>query len=276
MIWAIFALMAAVAMAMVLVPLLKARAKTVARADYDLAVYRDQLAEIDRDLERRVLTADQADAARIEIQRRILAAADAGAAAATGPRRVTAVAVAVAVLLPAGAFGLYGLLGSPQVPDQPHAGRTDPAQEMRQQAALFEGMVAQLAAKLEANPSDGKGWAMMGRSLRVLGRRDEAVGAYRKALALLPGDTQVRMDYAGMLLEEVPQGTTLPPEFVALMREVNAIDGQQMDALYFLGLAEMQAGNTARAKTLWAKLYDLLPPESEDRAELKRMMEELK
>lgn len=124
MIWAIFAAMTALAMAFVLVPLLRGRAKVAARADYDLAVYKDQLAELDRDLERGVLTADQAGAARVEIQRRMLAAAEAGGKAAdAAPRRILAPAAVVAVLLPVAAFGLYAVLGSPRLPDVPHAGR---------------------------------------------------------------------------------------------------------------------------------------------------------
>lgn len=278
MIWAVFAVMAVVAMVMVLLPLLRARTATVARADYDLAVYKDQLAEIDRDVERGVLTVDQAGAARVEVQRRMLAAAGGDAEPKTGvrPWRVTGVAVVIAVAMPLAAFGFYGLLGTPRLPDQPHAGRQDPAQDMQQQAAFIETMVAQLAARLEQNPEDGKGWAMMGRSLRVLDKRDEALAAYEKAVALLPGDVPVRLDFGGLLLEEVPAGGTLPPRFVALMREVNASDSEQVDALYFMGIAEAQAGNNARAKALWGKLVDLLPPGSEDRGEISRMMEELK
>ncbi len=277
MIWAIFAAMTALAMAFVLVPLLRGRAKVAARADYDLAVYKDQLAELDRDLERGVLTADQAGAARVEIQRRMLAAAEAGGKAAdAAPRRILAPAAVVAVLLPVAAFGLYAVLGSPRLPDVPHAGRQDPAREMAEQAALFEGMVASLAAKLEANPEDGKGWAMMGRSLRVLGRRDQAIEAYKMAMRLMPRDTQVRLDYAGLLVADVPQGAPLPAEFVKVMTDVNRIDGDQPDALYFLGIAAVQGGDAARARALWTRLRDQLPAESEDRAELDRMIAELK
>lgn len=147
---------------------------------------------------------------------------------------------------------------------------------MAEQAALFEGMVASLAAKLEANPEDGKGWAMMGRSLRVLGRRDQAIEAYKMAMRLMPRDTQVRLDYAGLLVADVPQGAPLPAEFVKVMTDVNRIDGDQPDALYFLGIAAVQGGDAARARALWTRLRDQLPAESEDRAELDRMIAELK
>lgn len=65
--WIIAALMAAAAVAVLLRPLLRRDAAVAARADYDLAVYRDQLAELDRDRERGLVTAEEAEAARVEI-----------------------------------------------------------------------------------------------------------------------------------------------------------------------------------------------------------------
>lgn len=278
MIWVIFAAMMAVALALLLVPMLRAKAKpSAARLDYDLVVYQDQLAEIGRDLERGVLTADQAEAARTEVQRRILVAAEAGReAVGTSPRRTATVAVVIALAAPAIAFGLYGLLGSPAVPDMPADGRKGQMAQVQQQAAMFKGMVDQLAAKLEQNPNDGKGWAMMARSQRVLGNPEKAREAYAKAMALMPADPQVRLDYASMMLDEIPEGGALPPEFIEVMREVLALDGENTDALYFLGVAEAQNGNAAQARALWTKLLSKIPEGSDDRAELQRQIDALK
>ncbi|HSV28789.1 MAG TPA: c-type cytochrome biogenesis protein CcmI [Candidatus Omnitrophota bacterium] len=276
MIWMIFAVMVAVALAILVLPLLKHRSKPLARAEYDLAVYKDQLGEIDRDVERGVLTPDQAEAARTEISRRMLAAADAKEGAAASPRGGKLAVAAIVTLVPLVAFGLYGTLGHPGLPDQPFADRKGQVQDMQQQADMFKGMVASLAAKLEQNPKDGKGWAMMGRSLKVLGESDKARDAYKKAIALLPGDAMVRLEYGGLLLEEIPQGSALPPEFVALMRDVNAIDPNQPDALYFLGISEFQEGRKLKARTYWTKLLDKVPEGSEDRIEVLKLIESTK
>lgn len=276
MIWIIFAAMAAATVALLLVPLLRARPQAVSRAAYDLTVYKDQLAEVERELERGTLTADQADAARTEIQRRILALGDVGKG--TAPQRSSAklAAAVIVAVVPLVGFGVYTLLGQPAMPDQPYAARKGQLDQMQGQADMIKAMVAQLSARLEKEPNDGKGWAMLGRSLRVMGETEKATAAYKKAVALLPGDTQVRMEYGAVLLGQVPQGGQLPPEFVRLMREVVAVDPKNPDALYFAGLAEAQGGNVAKARDLWTRLLALLPEGSEERGEVQQQLDALK
>lgn len=276
MIWIIFAAMAAATVALLLVPLLRARPQAVSRAAYDLTVYKDQLAEVERELERGTLSADQADAARTEIQRRILALGDVGKGAA--PQRSTArlAAALVAVVVPVVGFGIYVLLGQPNLPDQPFAGRKGQMAQMQGQADMIKAMVAQLSARLEKEPNDGKGWAMLGRSLRVMGETEKSQAAYKKAVALLPGDAEVRLEYGALLLSQVPQGGPLPPEFARLMREVVAVDPKNPDALYFSGLAEAQAGNAAKARDLWTRLLALLPEGSDERKEVQEQLDALK
>lgn len=278
MIWALFALLLAATLAILLVPLLRRRGKAASRAEYDLTVYKDQLAEVERELERGTLSADQAEAARIEIQRRILAAADEAGDVAEpmSPRRQAGLAVIVAAGVPAAALLVYAVLGSPHLPDQPYSARADKVHEMEDQAAFVQRMVAQLTAKLEKDPSDGKGWAMLGRSLRVMNQPGKAKEAYARAARLMPGDTQVRLEYASLLLDEIPQGAPLPPEFVGLMREIAAVDPKNTDALYFLGISEMQTGNTAKARDYWSRLLVLLPEDSEDRATIQKQLDELR
>ncbi|MBC7908833.1 MAG: c-type cytochrome biogenesis protein CcmI [Rhodospirillaceae bacterium] len=274
MIWVIFAAMAAATVALLLVPMLRARPKAASRAEYDLTVYKDQLVEVDREVERGTLTADQADAARMEIQRRILAMGD-GGKEQVRPRRVGLASALVAASVPVVAFGLYLVLGQPWLPNQPYSARTD-TNQMQDQAGLIQGMVAQLQARLDKDPKDGKGWAMLGRSYRVLGDTVKAAESYKKAAALLPGDVQVRMEYGALLLAEVPAGAILPPDFVNVMREVLAADPKNVDALYFLGVSEGQLGNNAKARELWTRLVVLLPEGSEDRAEVQKQIDGLK
>lgn len=275
MIWIVFAAMTAATVALLLVPLLRARPKAASRSEYDLTVYKDQLAEVEREVERGTLTSDQAEAARTEIQRRILAMGD-GTKDQIQPRRVGLVAALVAVIVPVVGFGTYVMVGQPALPDQPYAARADKIGQMQDQEAMIRNMVASLSARLEKDPNDGKGWAMLGRSYRVMGAMDKAQTAYKKAAALMPGDTQVRLEYGALMLAEVPDGAPLPPDFVRLMREVVAVDPKNVDALYFLGISEAQTGNIAKAKDLWTRLLVLLPEGSEDRAEVQKQIDGLK
>ncbi|KAF0222177.1 MAG: hypothetical protein FD176_2867 [Rhodospirillaceae bacterium] len=275
MIWLIFAGLALATTAMLVLPLLQAKAVPLARAEYDLTVYRDQLAEIEVEMERGTLSADQAVAARTEIQRRILALGGVAKPEVAQAARSWKLATVLALVVPLLAFGLYVFLGAPMLPDQPYAARADKIKEMQDQGEMIRNMVASLTAKLEQNPGDGKGWGMLGRSLRVLGQKDQAITAYRKAITLLPADTTVRMELAGLLLEDIPQGAVLPPEFVGLMREVLAVDPNNMDALYFAGIGALQMGDTRRARELWTKVMVQLP-EGEDKSEIKKQIDELK
>src|SRR5882672_5201226 len=110
---------------MLLAPLFLQRRGPTSREAYNLAVYRDQLAEIERDLARGVLAAEHAEAARAEIARRILALnpAEAEIGPTSRPRLAATVAI---LLLPVAAWILYWQLGSPSLPDQPFAARSAP------------------------------------------------------------------------------------------------------------------------------------------------------
>jgi cytochrome c-type biogenesis protein CcmH len=115
---------------------------------------------------------------------------------------------------------------------------------------------------------------MLGRSYRALGRMTEAKDAYAKAAKLLPKDIQARVEYAVLLLDEA-EGDTLPPEVIRLMTEVLALDPGQPDALYFLGLDAAMAGDKAKARTLWTRLLDKLPPDSPARTQVQQQLDGL-
>src|SRR3954447_9647889 len=125
--WFVLSLMTVAAIFAVLWPL--ARRAEPARAGTDLAVYRDQIEEVRRDLAAGLIGEQAALAAEREVSRRLIAAADASAADTIGTPaapiawRRRAAALAIPLLLPIGAGGLYLALGSPTLPDQPLAGR---------------------------------------------------------------------------------------------------------------------------------------------------------
>jgi cytochrome c-type biogenesis protein CcmI len=275
MIWIIFAAMTLASVALLLVPLWRASPQAASRAEYDLTVYKDQLAELEREVERGTLDAAQADAARTEIQRRILASAGTSRDKAAPQRKGLATAL-VATVVPLVGFGFYALLGRPDLPDQPFSDRADKIHQMQDQIAMVRNMVESLSARLEKQPGDAAGWALLGRSLRVLGEPERAQEAYRRSAALNPGDVQVRLEYGSLMLAELPEGALLPPDFVRLMREVVAVDPKNPDALYFLGVSEAQTGDVPKARDYWARLLAVLPEGSQDRAAIQRQMDELK
>src|SRR6516162_7939116 len=125
MLWSILAVMTAAALGVVIWPL--ARARALQAAGSDLAVYRDQLEEIERDRADGRIGHDEFEAARVEVSRRLLGAASAGGpeTAETVPRggRRIAALVSAIIAVPLVAGPLYMLLGSPDLPGEPIMGR---------------------------------------------------------------------------------------------------------------------------------------------------------
>jgi len=244
-------LMTIAILAILVAPLLRRPPSRAPRAAYDLEVYRDQLAEVDRDRARGGLNDEEHAASRREIERRLLAAAgdDANAAPATA-RPGPAMAVAIAFLVPLAAGGLYLWLGAPGTETQPFASRERPAPAT--QPAQIEAMVAKLARRLETRPDDLKGWVMLSRSYGVLGRYDDAVAALRRALALKPGDAGLTASL-GELRVMAADGMVTPAARANFEAAV-AAEPSHPAARFYLGLARVQAGEPKAALDIWLAL----------------------
>ena len=195
MFWVTLAAMTVLAALAVLLPLVRRR---TAAAAPDLAIYRDQLAEVDRDLAAGLVTAAEAEAARVEVKRRLLAAADRIAAAGApgaGRGRRWAVAAAGLVVVPLLAVGLYLVIGVPDLPDQPLTARREAPSDHQDLAALIE----QVEARLAENPDDGRGWEVLAPVYMRSGRYADAVKANQNVIRLL-GDSADRLANLGEAL----------------------------------------------------------------------------
>jgi cytochrome c-type biogenesis protein CcmH len=258
----IFAAMTAVAVAALLWPLFRQRG-TPERSSFELGVYRDQLAEIDRDVERGLIGPAEAAAARLEIERRILRAApDPAATAASadpsgGGRRHPVLAAAVQV--PVQALGLYAALGAPDLPDRPFASREDRRQGDPEQPNIA-AMVARLEARLAESPDDLDGWLMLGRSKGALGDHRAAIEAYRRAQALAADDPRVHAGL-GESLVMAAQGVVTPEAKTLFTRLLETAPDDPRPA-YYLGWADVQAGDHHAALERWRKLLAVTPAEA--------------
>ncbi len=121
-------------------------------------------------------------------------------------------------------------------------------------------MIKALSARLEQNPNDGKGWAMLARSYAVMGRYNEAVPAYEKAVNLIPNDPVLLVDYADIL--GVVNGKNLQGKPTELIQKALLLDGTNAKGLNLMGTAAFQAGEYIHAVSYWEKLLQLLPPDS--------------
>jgi len=258
--------MTSLALAMLLVPLLSHRRGPAARDDYTLAVYRDQLAEIERDLSRGLLSAEETEAARAEIGRRILALkpadADPGSGAIPGrptpvghAGNLTAATLAI-LLLPIAAWALYWQLGSPALPDQPFAERgsagTRPVAHDGAHLGDMKDALTRLAAHLKDHPEDLTGWLLLARTEAGLGHYREAAEAYRHAVDLSGHRADISGDW-GEALVLAAGGNVTPAARQAFEAGLNDKEAAPRSR-YYLALAQMQQGDVKGALKAWGDL----------------------
>jgi len=251
------ALFAAVALAFVLPPLLRAArpAAEAARGEANALIYREQLVELRAERERGAMGEEPFQRAMRELERRIVAEAGTSASAAQqGPHALAAVLVALAIPLIAGVG--YWHLGAPFAL-QP--GATEALAPPR--PGELEEMVEKLSNQLQKSPGDAEGWALLARSLAALGQHERAAQSFSRAAQLLPNDANVLADYADALA--VTRGRQLAGEPMQLVRRALAADPQHLKALALAGAGEFQAGEHAAAAGHWRQVLALLPPDSE-------------
>lgn len=272
--WILATSMVAIALAFVLVPLLRLRTSGApSEAEANLEVLRGQRQEIDADIGAGVLPADARDEALADLVGRAAddLAPPAPAAEAAAQRPWIAAAIA-ATAIPALAFGLYLAIGNPGASDLARllAAQQPPAVGEKQIVAMVES----LAAKVKERPDDAKGWALLARSMGALGRFREAAEAYERLANLKPGDPDVLADYADTL--GMVQGQRLEGRPTELARQALAIDPKHQKALALAGTAAMDAGDFAGATTHWQALIAQLQPDSPDAKQVEGILDEIR
>src|SRR4051812_8201938 len=243
--WFVFAVMTAAAIFAVLLPLgLGARAPS---DGCEVVVYKDQLAEIERDVESGLIGKVEAEAARVEISRRLLAAADqeGGAPVKANPGMRRAAAVLALVGLPIVALAVYLPLGSPQLPDFPLTARAAPPDGSQP----LEALVSQVEQHLQKNPTDGRGWSVLAPVLARLGRTEDAIRAYRNVINFAGDGAARRADLGEMLAAAA--GGVVTAEAKAEFERAHALDADEPKSNYYLGLAAEQDGRKDDAAAIW-------------------------
>src|SRR5947209_911817 len=254
--WFVFALMTAAAVFAVLWPL--GRGPRPHRQGSEAAVYKDQLAEVERDAAAGLIGTSEAVAARVEIGRRLLAADDAERElpAQSNIRLRRAVAVIALAGLPVLAVAFYLPLGSPTLLDFPLAERAkgSPASQP------LDNLVAQVEAHLDNNPTDGRGWDVLAPVLAKLGRFDDAIKAYRNAI-LYAGDSASRRADLGEVIA-IAAGNVITADAKAEFDRAVALNADDVKASYYLGIAAEQDGRASEAAAIWRALLAKAPQDA--------------
>lgn len=234
--------------------------------EINTGIYRDQLAELDRDLAAGTLAEADHAQARSELQRRLLddaSTAETPVASVSGARTTTWL-IALSVPLLAGA--LYAVLGKPAA--------LDPVARQGTTQGDVVKMVATLAARLEAKPDDPKGWAVLGRSYRVMGRMPDAQKAFERIGPELDRDPVLLAEYADVLAANANgQLEGKPMEMVARALK---LDPDNPMALALSATAAFNRKDIGTAVAQWERLLKTLPPDSEDAKWVQNQLTEIR
>ncbi len=239
----------------------------LSRQELNAAIYRDQFAELESDRAEGALTQDDYVQARTELQRRLIedsSTATEGVASTAASGR--AVPIALAISLPLVAVLLYLMLGSPAGLKPP------PPAEQQFSAQEIERMVSGLAAKLENEPGNLQGWAMLARSYRQMGRMPDAVRAYERVVSQNAGNADLLVEYADTLAS----ASGFNSKVLALIDKALQLEPNHPIGLWLRGTAAYESQQYAKAIADWETLLKLVPPESEDANVLRANIAETK
>lgn len=272
--WIILTVLTAAAAVIVTVPLARRASQPVRPGQPEIDLAREQIAEIEREVDEGTLDATEAGAARIEIERRALGAIrqaeTAEAAPATGSGNLAIAIVAGWVVV--GAVGLYTVTGRPDLPAVPVTRQATAAPTPRPAAApamqssdalpvpagTVDDAITALADRLRDNPDDADGWQMLGWSYYNTQQYDQAVAAYARAAALRPNDAELLSLYGETIVRAASgQVTEMALDVFDRALASNPDDAR---ARFFKGMALEQAGDPAAALEAWLALLASAPP----------------
>ena len=297
--WIIIGVLAVAVAALLAVALVRGRRDAEHPAAYDLRVYRDQLKEVDRDLARGVIGADDAERIRAEISRRILAAdAQLHEARDSGdqPAGVSrAVAGGTAAVLVAGAIGIYWQLGAPGYGDLGLKDRIETAREFREnrpsqeqaeaQVALpdlpqtpseqYIELVKRLREAVAQRPGDLQGQTLLARNEAALGNFKAAYEAQQAVLSIKGAEATAQdyADYADMMI--LAAGGYVSPQAETALRAALARDPGNGTARYYMGLMAAQTGRPDQAFRVWDALLKEGPSDAPWIAPIRSQIEEM-
>ena len=271
--WLSISLLILLALAIILPPLW--RVHRVADADMDarnIAIAKTRLAELKEQLSGGMLTPAQYQAQRTELELALSNDLEIAQTTNATSSQGRWLAYLLMVVVPLGALALYAGLGNYQAitPTPEMLGRTQTAAPNLDE---INRMVDKLAKRMESHPNDAEGWTMLGKSYKYLQQYPKAAEAFGKAYALLGEQPEIMLSYADALA--FANGEQMAGKPAQLVFKVLAQEPDNINALWYGGMAKAQAGEAAEGVKLWRKLMALLPPNSQAQQEVQELLGKL-
>ncbi|MET0051050.1 MAG: c-type cytochrome biogenesis protein CcmI [Candidatus Thiodiazotropha sp.] len=271
--WMITAGLTFLAMAFVALPLLRKNVNTGVTSDeLNLAIFKQQLAELDNDLEAGILEQARYDAARTDLEKELLTDIDADQEKQTRQRKSGQAMAAVALLVPIAALTIYQVIGFPDIISRlgtqtaatgmpPHGSATGaPGQD--QGLPPMEVLVERLAAKLKEQPDNLEGWIILGRSYMTMNNYPAAIEAYKTALNLDDQNVNLLLAYGEALAAS--HGNDFTGQAAPLIQKAYTLAPQDPNVLWLNGVLAYQSNQFQQAIDHWQGLRSSLTPQSSE------------
>ena len=270
--WVISGVFIVTALLFVVPTLLRSRNNELKNLEHDavnITVYRDQIAELDRDLENDILSREQYDKSKQELQQRMLqdvTERDTVVVDKNKKFRNIALSVVITLTLPLAAVSLYLAIGDTRglLPQAQLASATQMNRDGGGSPAghdNFSSVLENLIKRLSENPEDVEGWVMLGRTYAIMGRYGEASNTYAKLAELIPNNPQILSDYADVLAMK-NQGN-LAGKPAELIYQALSIDPKYPKALALAGTVEFEQERYAQAAEHWENLLQVVPADAQ-------------
>ncbi|MBT3014059.1 MAG: c-type cytochrome biogenesis protein CcmI [Candidatus Thiodiazotropha sp. (ex Lucina aurantia)] len=275
--WIIIAGFSLLAMGFVALPLMRKQVTSGITSDeLNLAVFKQQLAELDSDLKSGALDQTRYDAARRDLEKELLSdVSDQSRPAESGG---TGHKMALlALVIPLAALLLYQFIGSPEIisrlANQPAATHTASAQSQgrsTQNLPPMEELVKRLAAKMQEQPDNQEGWIMLGRSYMAMNDPSAAINAFDRAMEISDKNVGLLLAYAEAIASYA--GNDFTGRAAPMVEKALQLEPDNPNVLWIAGIVAYQRTDYQDAVDRWSKLRGLLKPQS---AELESVNEAL-
>jgi cytochrome c-type biogenesis protein CcmH len=249
------------------------------RKEANIAVYRDQLSELESDLRNGIVSDEQYAQDREEIERRLLedTATSQTTKTVMAPALLRNTAYLLGIGLPLIAVIFYLNVGSPKsITETPQVasarGQTAAPQERTQEQIAAN--VDKLAQRLQSNPNDAQGWTMLARSYNSMEKWSEAAGAYAKATEQSPNNADLWAEYA--FATAMANDRSLEGKPMELINRALKVDPQNSKALQLAGSAAFQAKDYKKAIDYWQQILKQVPAGSEVEQAITERIDEAK
>lgn len=279
MLWLILTILTAGAALIVAAPFLFRNANAGGTAS-SINVYKDQLAEVERDKAHGLIEEAEAASMRVEIERRILSASKAENAPAEriAPNWQYRMVTGVTAIVALASVGLYAALGRPDLPSAQRQALAQDSQQTAQTVGAQEAgtevdsLVKRLEKRLADNPNDADSWRVLGWSYYNTGRNKDAVAAYRRAVDLQKDNPALKALLGEAMVTE--SGNVVTDAALAIFEEVLAISPNDERGRFFKGVFKAQKGDNQGAIDEWLALYKVAPADAEWTSDLRSRIEE--